>query len=64
MSYSVDFAQLYPIVALVCATFERLRVTYRKCARGLPTHPEGTRRQVNGAWLSLWYANKRLTIRS
>ena len=31
MSYSVDFAQLYPIVALVCATFERLRITYLIC---------------------------------
>jgi hypothetical protein len=31
MSRSVDFAQLYPVVGLICATFERLRVTYLIC---------------------------------
>jgi len=43
---------------------QRRAMIYRNSVRGLPTHPEGRRGQVNGAWPSLWYTNKCLTIRS
>ena len=59
-------ARSIPDVEIVCITVFPLSwedtpiapgSIYRKCARGLPTHPKGTRRQVNGAWPSLRFTN-------
>jgi len=60
MSRSVDFAQLYPVVGLICATFERLRVTYLICG-SVATYFQGHRaRQTHDVDLRRYKARPRV----